>query len=100
MGARPKKSAGEGRSANVRDHPGEGRSANVRDHLGAFVGRVFRSFRANQGVLLAGGVAYYTLLSIVPLLILLLIGLSNFIDEAELMGTLSRYLGMLVPGQT
>jgi uncharacterized BrkB/YihY/UPF0761 family membrane protein len=29
-----------------------------------------RAFRANQGLLLAGAVAYYTLLSIVPLLIL------------------------------
>jgi len=76
------------------------RSARVRDHLLAFTGRVVKAFRANQGFLLAGAVAYYTLLSIVPLLILLLIGLSNFVDPAQLMMTLSHYLDMVVPGQT
>ena len=40
-------------------------------HPGAFTLRVLRAFRANQGLLLAGAVAYYTLLSIVPLLILI-----------------------------
>ena len=30
---------------------------------GAFVLRVLRAFRANQGLLLAGAIAYYTLLS-------------------------------------
>jgi membrane protein len=76
------------------------RSARVRDHLLAFTGRVIKGFRANQGFLLAGAVAYYTLLSIVPLLILLLIGLSHFVDEAQLMMTLTHYLDMIVPGQT
>ncbi|MFJ5382197.1 ribonuclease R, partial [Cupriavidus sp. CER94] len=40
-------------------------------------------FRANQGLLLAGAVAYYALLSIVPLLILMLIGLSQLVDPVE-----------------
>ena len=31
-------------------------------HPGAFALRVIQSFRANQGLLLAGAVAYYTLL--------------------------------------
>ncbi len=39
--------------------------------LGAFALAVIKQFRANQGVLLAGAVAYYTLLSLVPLLILI-----------------------------
>jgi membrane protein len=34
---------------------------------GAFALAVVKQFRANQGVLLAGAVAYYTLLSLVPL---------------------------------
>jgi membrane protein len=76
------------------------RSARVRDHLLAFSGRVIKGFRANQGFLLAGAVAYYTLLSIVPLLILLLIGLSHFVNEAQLMMTLTHYLDMIMPGQT
>jgi uncharacterized BrkB/YihY/UPF0761 family membrane protein len=37
---------------------------------GAFALRTTKRFRANQGPLLAGAVAFYALLSIVPLLIL------------------------------
>lgn len=58
-----------------------------------------RAFRANQGLLLAGAVAYYTLLSIVPLLILMVIALSQVIDQAELLSTLRRALEHVVPGQ-
>ncbi len=57
-------------------------------------------FRANQGLLLAGAVAYYALLSIVPLLILTVIALSHVVDQAELLQTVSRYLEWLVPGQS
>ena len=42
-------------------------------HPGAFALRVLKGFRANQGLLLAGAVAYYALLSLVPLLILVMI---------------------------
>ena len=66
----------------------------------SFAGRVLTGFRANQGFLLAGGVAYYTLLSILPLLILMLIALSHVIDTAQLLLTLGRYLEMVVPGQS
>jgi YihY family inner membrane protein len=69
-------------------------------HPGAFALRVIRSFRANQGYLLAGAVAYNTLLSILPLLILMLIGLTRFVDEAALLTTLGRYLELVVPGQS
>ena len=68
-------------------------------HPGSFVTCVLKGFRANQGLLLAGAVAYYTLLSMIPLLILMLIALSNFIDEARLLATLSEYLQFIVPGQ-
>ncbi len=67
---------------------------------GTFALRVLRAFRANQGLLLAGAVAYYTLLSIVPLLILLLIALSRIVDQDELLSTLGRYLEWLIPGQS
>ena len=67
---------------------------------GAFARRVLKGFRANQGLLLAGAVAYYALLSIVPLLILMVIALSHVIDQAELLSTLGRYLEWLVPGQS
>lgn len=81
-------------------HPAHVRSEEVKGHLGAFSMRVIRGFRANQGFLLAGAVAYYTLLSIVPLLILLLIALSHWVDQAKLMMTLTHYVGMVIPGQT
>ena len=60
--------------------------------------RVFQGFRRNQGLLMSGGVAYYTLLSIVPMSILALILLTHFIDEQQLIQTLSRYLDMVIPG--
>ncbi|HJV85945.1 MAG TPA: YihY/virulence factor BrkB family protein [Noviherbaspirillum sp.] len=67
---------------------------------GAFALRTLKSFRANQGLLLAGAVAYYALLSIVPLLIVTVIALSHFIDQAELLQTIGRYLEWLLPGQS
>lgn len=69
-------------------------------HPTAFALRVIKGFRANQGLLLAGAVAYYALLSIVPLLILAVIALSHVIDQAELLKTIGRYLEWLVPGQS
>ena len=67
--------------------------------VGAFSLQVLKAFKANQGLLLAGAVAYYTLLSLVPLLILVLIGLSHVIDRELLFSTLTEYLGFLIPGQ-
>ena len=75
-------------------------AAYVMSHPARFALRVLRAFRANQGLLLAGAVAYYTLLSIVPLLILLVIALSQIIDPGELLATLGRYLEWLIPGQS
>ena len=69
-------------------------------HPGRFAWATLKAFRANQGLLLAGAVAYYALLSIVPLLILTVIALSNVIDARELLSTLGRYLEWLVPGQS
>ena len=60
--------------------------------------RVIQGFKRNQGLLLSGAVAYYTLLSIVPMSILALIGLSHFIEEDQLFQTLSPYLEMIIPG--
>ena len=66
--------------------------------LAGFLLRVARGFMRNQGLLLSGAVAYYTLLSIVPLSILSLIVLINFIEEQQLILTLSLYLELLIPG--
>src|SRR3978361_997565 len=69
-------------------------------HPRAFVWRVVCGFRYNQGLLLAGAVAYYALLSIVPLLILSVIALSHLIPEHELLDTIGRYLAGVVPSQS
>lgn len=75
-------------------------AAHVAAHPGAFVRRVLKGFQANQGLLLAGAVAYYALLSVVPLLLLAVIALSHWVDPAELLETLARYLEWLLPGQS
>ena len=68
--------------------------------VGRFILRTLKGFKANQGLLLAGAVAYYALLSIIPLLILVAIALSQVIDAGELLATIGRYLEWLVPGQS
>jgi YihY family inner membrane protein len=70
----------------------------VPSRLFIFLLGILRDFKRNQGLLLSGAVAYYTLLSIVPLSILALIGLSHFIEEEQLFHTLSMYLEMIIPG--
>lgn len=66
--------------------------------LFSFLLQVLRAFKRNQGLLLSGAIAYHTLLSIVPLSIIALIVLSQFIEEAQLIYTLSTYLEMVIPG--
>lgn len=72
----------------------------VLDHPWRFVRQVFASFRANQGFLLAGAVAYNTLLSIVPMFALILVLLSQFSDAQALLRTLREYLSLVAPEQT
>lgn len=76
------------------------RARQVFSNPGAFAIRTLKGFRDNQGLLLAGAVAYYSLLSLVPLLILLVIALSHVIDQTELLQTLGRYLEWALPGQS
>jgi len=60
-----------------------------------FVSKVISAFRANQGFLLAGAVAYYTLLSIVPMFALVLVLLSQLMEPAQLLETTNYYLELL-----
>jgi membrane protein len=64
-----------------------------------FLLRVASGFRSNQGFLLAGAVAYYTLLSVVPLTILLLVLLSHVVPEPHLLHITGAYLEVVVPGK-
>jgi membrane protein len=75
-------------------------SAWVLENPWAFTRRVLKGFQSNQGLLLAGAVAYYALLSVVPLLVLTVIALSHFVDQGELLTTLGRYMEWLMPGQS
>ena len=93
--SRPRRRVAAAPGSRFRTH-----ASAVLSHPGAFALRVLRGFRANQGYLLAGAVAYNTLLSILPMLILILIALANFVDESALLTTLGRYLELIVPGQS
>jgi YihY family inner membrane protein len=72
----------------------------IAKHPGPFILQTLKAFRANQGLLLAGAVAYYALLSIVPLLILIVIVLSRFLPQQVLLAALAHLLRWLVPGQS
>lgn len=61
--------------------------------------RLLADFRRNGGLLLAGAVAYNTLLSLVPLSALLLVALSHLIDEHLLIHTVTLNLAFLFPDQ-
>jgi len=65
-----------------------------------FIKQVIIGFRANQGFLLSGAIAYYTLLSIIPMITLILVVLSQFQEPQELLAVLREYLVLVTPGQT
>jgi len=65
-----------------------------------FIKQVLNGFRANQGFLLSGAIAYYTLLSIIPMMALILAALSQFTASEELLAVLRDYLVLVTPGQT
>jgi membrane protein len=67
--------------------------------LARFARRVVAAFLRNRGILLAGGVGYNALLSIVPFLTLTLAVLSSVADEALVLEALHRELNLLVPRQ-
>ena len=65
-----------------------------------FTLQVAKAFHKNQGLLLSGALAYYILLSVIPLFTLLLLVLSHVMDEGALMVTLRRYIGLVIPGDS
>lgn len=72
----------------------------VLTHPLEFAMQTLRGFNRNQGLMLAGAIAYYALLSLVPLLILSVLALSHLVDRGELLIALGRYLEWLVPSQS
>ena len=71
-------------------------------HPFRFLKQVVIDFRSNQGMLLSGAVAYYTLLSIIPLFTLAVVASSHFFPAEELMALLrdNMELVLVVPGLT
>jgi len=65
-----------------------------------FSQRVIIGFRTNQGFLLSGAIAYYTLLSLIPMTALILVLLSRFQDPQTILDGLHKYLILVIPGQT
>ena len=62
-----------------------------------FILDVLRHFKRNNGLMLAGAIAYYTLLSIIPALALVLLLLSSLIDKNLLLETLHQFLSLVTP---
>jgi YihY family inner membrane protein len=73
-------------------------SKKILRYPGKFMWRVLKGFKRNQGLLLSGGVAYNSLLSLIPMLALILIGLSQFIEQEKLLAIIIQELELIVPG--
>jgi YihY family inner membrane protein len=67
-------------------------------HPHRFLKRVLAGARRHQVFLLAGAVAYYTLLSLIPMLALMLVVLSQLVEPGQLMAVTHDYLGWIAPG--
>lgn len=63
------------------------------------VAAVGRSFHQNHGFLLSAAIAFQTLLSLIPLLLLLVVGLSHLVDPDRLMSGIVGSVGAVLPGQ-
>ncbi len=66
----------------------------------AFSWQVLMAFRRNQGVLLASAVAYHSLLSIIPIIALTAIGLSQWLDPVLVLDAAKEFLDLVSPTQT
>jgi membrane protein len=74
------------------------RAEYVARHPLAFLKAVLASIRRHQVFLLAGAVAYYTLLALIPMLALMLVGLSQLIPSEQLLAATHEALTVVTPG--
>ncbi|MDN3554857.1 YihY/virulence factor BrkB family protein [Halomonas maura] len=77
--------------------PDRHRVLTLLSRVGHFAWRVLGAFLRNRGILLAGGVGYNILLSIVPLFALLVVLLAQVVDEQHLLGVLAIQARHLAP---
>ena len=90
----------KGAKPDVSNAPARARTTRILKDPLAFTLQVLKAFKANQGLLLAGAVAYYALLSLIPGLILVMIVLSHVVQAELLFAALDEYLAFVVPGQS
>lgn len=64
-----------------------------------FAGRVLADFRRHKGFLLAGGIAYNALISMIPLLAVLLAILTALFDQAQIVAIVRAELALILPGE-
>ncbi len=64
-----------------------------------FSKRVLADFRRHKGFLLAGGIAYNTLISLIPLLAVLLAALSSLFEQAQMVEVIRIELALVLPGE-
>ncbi|OGT91713.1 MAG: ribonuclease R [Gammaproteobacteria bacterium RIFOXYA12_FULL_61_12] len=79
--------------------PPQSPAQEIARHPFRFLWRVINAFGANQGILLSGAVAYNGLLSLIPLLGLLLVGLSHFMEPEPLLETIKTNLSLILPAE-
>jgi YihY family inner membrane protein len=74
------------------------RAEYVLRHPFTFLGRVLAGIRQQQVLLLAGAVAYNTLLSLIPMLALILVVLSQLVETESLLAATRETLAVVAPG--
>lgn len=62
--------------------------------------RTVRGFQRNQCLLLAGAIAYYGLLSVIPLLVLSALAVAHFVEPALFLKAAGPFLEWLAPSQS
>lgn len=67
--------------------------------VGRFTLRVLSHLGKNKALLLAGGVAYNALLSMVPMMAVVLVALTHVWDKGQLLEIIAHELALLIPAQ-
>lgn len=64
-----------------------------------FIGRVIKHLSKNHALLLAGGIAYNALLSIVPIIAILFTAMTHVVDRVFVIDTIERQLSLMIPAK-
>ncbi|MCG6974820.1 MAG: YihY/virulence factor BrkB family protein [Acidiferrobacterales bacterium] len=75
------------------------RAQHVVNHPLGFVWQVLKAFQSNHGLLMAGAVAYNALLSIIPMLALFAVAISQWFDPQLVLSATKDYVDIVAPGK-